>query len=271
MNRNRFRGAASHPVVAAAATAAANAAANAAAGTSNNANSPSSWAGGAGFGPNLPSYGDLSAFDVNRPGWETVRQTLYDSQQYVAAGATQLSFFQVPIGQGTSWAGGGTKSRSDTNMLLAGNLPANQEYLVQSIEVEFFPTTPTVAAAMPAANGATAIAVLINDAYIFRRAGNLILTIGSKDYLTEAPLSKFPTKTRFELHAAVSNTTATNDERIAFGDIVGRPYNIAPASLRLVSNQNFAVTLNWPEGVQAISNPARVFVRFDGILYRRSQ
>ncbi len=222
----------------------------------------------------VPSRSDASRYSVNREGWEAVRQTLYDSQQLAAAGATQLSFFNLPIGQGTSWAGGGTKSLSDTNMTLAGQLPKNQEFLMQSIEVHFYPTTPTVAAQMPAAFGAQAIAQIVNDEYIFRRAGNLVLISGSKPYLSEAPLMKFPPKTFFEITAAAADVTtagASLQTRIALGKARGRPYLLSPVDLLLPENQNFAITLNWPEGVQAIANPARVFIVIDGILYRKSQ
>lgn len=221
----------------------------------------------------IPNRQQLSQYVVNREGWEGVRQTLYDSAVYAAAGQTQLTFFAQPKGQGTGF-GGGAKTQSDTNMVLAGQLPTNQEYLIESIEILFEPTTPTVAAGMPAAFGAQAVAVQVNDAYIFRRAGNLNFIVGSKPYLEEAPLMKFPAKADFEIDAAladVSSTAASLQSRIAYAKAVGRPYMLKPASILLTSNQNFSVTLNWPEGVQAISNPARVFVTFDGFLYRRSQ
>lgn len=229
------------------------------------------WAGGGGFGPGFPSRDQAaSAYAVTTGSWEAIRQSLYDSQQYIAAGATVLTFFSVPLGQGTSWAGGGTKSTSDTNMQNAGSLPANNEFLVQSIEVEFWPTTPTVAAAMPEAYKQASGPVLINDAYIFRRAGSLSVNIGNKAYLTEAPLAKFPPKTKFVVQgAALGTTTADSISWAVFADMIGRPY--AVQGLYLQSTQAFNVTLNWNEGVQAISNPARVFVRLDGILYRKSQ
>lgn len=220
----------------------------------------------------IPNRSQLDAFNVNREGWEGFTNTLYDSAAYLAAGHTQLNFFSTPIGQGTGF-GGGAKSATDTNMTLAGQMPANQEFLVQSIEVMFCPTTPTVAAQMPAAFGAQAIAQIINDAYIFYRAGNLNFVIGSKSYCFEAPLMKFPSKAFFELHAAVADVTtagAALQSRIAFGTARGRPY-LLKAPLRIVSNQNFNLSLNWPEGVQAITTPARVVVTLDGVFYRRSQ
>lgn len=215
----------------------------------------------------VPTRAQLSKYSVNRPGWEAIKQSLYDYQVYAAAGQSQLTFFALPVGQGG-------KTNSDTNMTLAGQLPKNQEFLIQSIEVFFSPTTPTVAAQMPAAFGAQAIAQIVNDSYIVGRAGNLNLTIGSKPYLQEAPLGRFPQKAAFSVDGAladVSTAGASFQSRMAFGQWRGRPYLLDPAPLLLPENQNFSVSLGWPEGVQAITNPGRIGVILDGILYRRSQ
>lgn len=217
----------------------------------------------------VPGRAELGKYSVNRAGWEAVRQSLYDFQAYAAAGQAQLTFFALPKGQGAP-----VKTESDTNMTLAGQIPANQEFLAQSIEIHFFPTVPAVAAQNPAAFGAQAAALLLNDVYLVGRTGNLNLTIGSKPYLQEAPLGRFPAKTGFELDAALADVTtagANLQSRIAFGRWTGRPYLLSPADLLLTANQNFSVTLNWPEGVQAISNAARIGVVIDGIMYRRSQ
>lgn len=214
----------------------------------------------------IPSRQNLAKYNVNRPGWEAIRQSLYDFQAYAAAGHSTLTFFAVPNGQSS-------KTLSDTNMTLAGQLPAAQEFLVNSIEVVFFPTVPVVAADNPAAYGAGAIANAVNDVYKFYRTGNLTFTIGSKPYLQEAPLGRFPAKTQFDIKAALSQAGEVADKqgRIAFAQSVGRPYLLSPADLRLTSSQNFTVSLNWPEGVQTVVNPGRVGVILDGILYRRSQ
>lgn len=222
--------------------------------------------------PGVPDRNMLMKYAVNRPGWEAVRWSLFDSAAYAAAGVTTLAFFSLPVGQGTGF-GGGTKTYSDTNMTNAGMLPAAQEFLIKNIDVSFYPTTPTVAAQMPAAFGAQAIAQIVNDAYIFGRSGNLALQIGSKNYAADGPLMKFPPRTHFHLDAAlsdVSSTAASLQSRIAFGHAAGSHYAINP-NIYLISNQNFGVTLAWPEGVQAITNPARVFVTMDGLLYRQSQ
>lgn len=224
--------------------------------------------------PNLPGYGEMyDRYRVNRDEWEVIKQTLYDSIAYPAAGLNVGTFFSVPIGQGTGF-GGGTKNLSDTNMYLASNIPAQQAFLVQSVEIIFQPTTPTVAAQMPAVFGTQAAALIANDVYIFRRSGNLEFQIGSKDYLNEAPLSKFPSKTNFYVEGALADTTtaaAASQSRLAFANVRGPVYKLSPADLCLEANQNFSVKLNWPEGLQAITNPARIFVVLDGLLYRKSQ
>lgn len=234
----------------------------------------------------LPGYQEvMERYSVNNINqWEAIKQTLYDSVAYAAAGSTKLTFFALPIGQGTGF-GGGTKNESDTNMYMASNIPAMQAFLVQAVELIFQPTTPGnagsaagVVAQLPAATGATAAPLIANDVFYFRRAGNLQIQIGAKNYLTEAPLSKFPSKTNYTVEGALSDAgttaglaTAGQATRLAYAAIKGPVYRLSPADLLLEANQNFQVTLNWPEGAQAITNPARVFCVLDGILYRASQ
>lgn len=236
----------------------------------------------------LPNMDQLSQYVVNREGWEGVRQSLYDYQLYPAAGAAQLTFFSTPQGQGTAVqavgaAGVGAKTLSDTNMTLAGQLPSQQNFLVQSIEVMFYPNIYHVTNAVgnPAVKFVSTALLLapaiVNDEYIFRKSGNLVFTIGSKAYLTEAPMGRFPPKTNFGVNAGAAGWSAatapveSTGVTVSFPQSTGRPYMLHPASLLLNSNQNFSVQLNWPEGLQAVTYPAKVGVVMDGFLYRRSQ
>jgi hypothetical protein len=223
--------------------------------------------------PNIANLSDLSNFSVNWNQWEALTQSLYDSAPYPAAGTTGLTFFQNPIGQGTGF-GGGAKTASDTNMTLAGMLATGIMQIVTSIEVDVQPTTPTVTAQMPAVFGAQAAAQIVNDAYIIRRSGNLVFHVLSKNYLTEAPLMQFPAASDFVAEGALADTTtaaASSQSRIAWGTAAGPLYSLTPNNILLISNQNFNITLNWPEGVQAITNPARIFVRLNGIQFRLAQ
>lgn len=231
--------------------------------------------GGGAYTPGgyIPSIANLGNYNVVWNQWEATTQSLYDSISYPAAGTAQLTFFALPQGQGTGF-GGSTKTQSDTNMQLAGQLPANQMFLIREIEVNVQVTTPTVTAQMPAVYGTAAAAQLVNDAYIIYRSGNLQFQIGSKLYLAEAPLEKFPPQTQFVVEGGTTDTTtaaAASQSRVWYPSMRGRPYVLTPNNLLLQPNQNFVVTLNWPEGVQAITNPARIFVNINGWLYRKAQ
>lgn len=204
---------------------------------------------------------DLQKYRVNLPGTEYIRQSLYDFQAYPGVGQTQLTFFQVPIGQSS-------KTKFDTNMQLAGQLPAGQRFLLKCIKIAFFPgsavdTFIAVAAATPQQ---------ADDVYTFSKSGWLELFIGSKSYLTEAPLGRFPTDSGIELNNAIaSNSATTSLVKSEYARLAGRPYLIDPAIL-LEPTQNFNVSLNWPTAVALPStNAARVGVILEGYLIRNSQ
>lgn len=211
----------------------------------------------------IQNPGDLAKYRVNRPGQlEVLRQSLYDFQAYAAAGQTSLTFFQVPVGQSS-------KTKADTNLSLAGQLPAGQQFLAQSLEVYFFPGTlfPSQAPAAETIDGFT------NDVWEVRSGvAHLEFNVGSKNYLTEAPLMCFPPKARLDGWAGMSSSTtagASGFERTAYADASGRPYPIDPFIL-LESTQNFNVTITWPT-VIAITNAGRIGVVLDGLLIRNSQ
>ena len=221
----------------------------------------------------IPNRGQLDIFNVNRDGWEGYTNGLYDSNAYAAAGHTQLMFFQLPQGQGTG-VGGAAKTFTDTNMVSAGQMPSQQEFLIQGIEILFNTTVPTVVGEMPSSvESPPTILAFINDAYIFWRSGNLNLFIGSKSYCQEAPLMKFPPRAWFDVTGSIGGSTTAADtlaRAALYATAKGTCYALK-AWLRLVSNQNFNVTLNWPEGLQVIISPARVYLTLNGVQYRRSQ
>jgi hypothetical protein len=215
---------------------------------------------------NVPSRAQLARYQVKREGYEAIRQTLYDYQALAATAVTQLTFFALPVGQGG-------KTLSDTNMTLAGQLPSGLEFLVQSIEVHFEANRTGTAANLPSAIGADAVMNRINDAFTFYSSGNLTFAVLQKDYLQEAPMGRFPPKTRMMIEGAVSNAGEVADatQRLGTANAVGRPYLLSPADVLLNSSMNFSVTLSWPEGARTYTDIARVGVVLDGILYRKSQ
>lgn len=208
----------------------------------------------------IPSLDELAQFAVNRPGQvEVVRSSLYDFQAYAQAGQTQLQFFQVPKGQSS-------KTFADTNMTVAGVLPAPQSFLIESIEIYFFP------AGDPSIFGTAAAAENVNDVYDVFKSGWLELFIGSKPYLDEAPLGKFPPRCGLTGWAALSNAsteTALQATSISYASFGGPTYQLQP-NILLTPSQNFIVTLNWPTAV-AISAAGRIGINLGGVLYRNSQ
>jgi len=226
--------------------------------------------------PIVANMTDIQAYATTQwNNWEFITQSLYDSTAYPAAGTNQLLFFQVPQG-GAGGFGGGVKTASDTNMVLNGQLPSGNMFVVSAIQIEFQPTTPSVAAQLPAVFGAQAAAQIINDAYVFWRSGNFALRILAKDYSTEAPLMRFPSAADFSIQAAfadVSTAGASFQSRAAYASSYGPQYMLAPNNLLIPETTNFKATLAWPEGLQPLpsTNPARVFVRLEGMLARQAQ
>ena len=237
----------------------------------------------AGFN-SAPTLADLAKYAVNRPGQaEVVRQSLYDFLLYPEAGINQLVFFSTPAGQGVSSAPGAVvgsqKTQADTNMTNAGLLPAPQQFLIQSIELKFYPGSSVAAntfvpAKMDQFNAVAAASLnkSADDVMAFSSSGWLQLFIGSKAYLQEAPLGRFPPKTNLSLQSAVANNSATTSEVEVMNAVLsGRPYMLDPP-LALVNNQNFQVSLNWPGAVALPSGfNGRIGVVLDGWLYRNSQ
>lgn len=191
---------------------------------------------------------------------EVIKQTLYDTLIYATAGATALRFFQNPVGQGLSAAPGNAnnaKTLADTNMTQAGTLPSPQGFFVSSIEVDFQPgsvntantftpqTRASSAAAPAAATGIVQVGA-VNDVSSVLGAGFLQFNVGSKNYLTEAGLLRFPPKARFELDAAFAGNSATTANFGAANlKAGGRPYMLNPG-IAIMTSQNFEVIVNYP-------------------------
>ena len=210
----------------------------------------------------LPTLTDLAQYRVNLSNQvEGIKASLYDFQTYATAGTTQMTFFQTPIGQSS-------KTKYDTNMEAAGSLPNPKNFLVTGIEVMFFPGSAV------SIYGAGAVNKGILDQMAIFKSGYLEMFIGSKTYLTEAPLGVFPPSVGLSGFAARSDTTtagATQAAQDGYAVWAGEPYKMNPPIL-LEPTQNFNVTLNWPTAVATPSGvDGRIGVRLRGLLYRNSQ
>jgi len=196
-------------------------------------------------------------FAVFRQGFEGISQDLYDYVTYPAAGTTGLNFFQVPIGQST-------KTLADTNMINQGQLPQSQKFLVTGIRVDFLP-------ANVASSTGAVVAANANDMKAVGETGALQFTIGVKTYHQGAPLKSYPVGYRIGGDFALSDTTTAAAARVTKVDLAywaGEVRQINP--VLIPSNESFNVSMQWPTAV-SITTQARIGVRLDGILFRRSQ
>lgn len=173
-------------------------------------------------------------------------EPLYDFQTKTAAATTQQAFFQTPIGQNN-------KTISDTNMKSAGQLPLGNRFAITGIQVDLFPLMDLTGAAL---------SEWANDVQKFYHSGALQLTIGNKDFATQAPLVKFPPVNRLCVETS-SGTTAVNS---TYAAACGREY--ATNELYIQANESFSVTLS---NMAAISADARVGITLNGWLYRDAQ
>jgi len=226
---------------------------------------------------------DFSQGRVVMPGSrEAIRWTLFDHILYPLAGIQELTFYLNPQGAGiTTSLGatvGSTKTRQDTNLDAPGLLPRFQEFLIQNIQVGFYPGSsaaantflardPVVSAAAIAAGDLSAL----NDHNTFRVGGSLELNIGSKPYLEEAPLMRFPMGQHFGLSAAAATTAATDAITAGAADAFGLIYYVKP-NITLLPMQNFKVFLRWP-GLVALPSGfnARIGLYMEGAFARNTQ
>ena len=230
----------------------------------------------------FPSAADFNARRVTNPSQsEVIRQRLYDYQIYPQAGISQLTFFQTPVGQGTTSAVGATvgtaKTFWDTNMELGGQLPSGKAFMIESVEVVFFAGS-TATGFIPAseafvgASAASSQVLTLTDTNSFYQSGLLELNVLSKNYLRETPAIAFPPKANFDLSAAYGNgATTAISQGAQLLKASGRPYFVEP-SIALQPAVNFEVTLKYPSAVSLASGfNGRVGIILDGYTMRASQ
>lgn len=235
----------------------------------------------------IPTAADFDSRRVTNPMQsEVIRQRFYDYLIYPAAGVAQLTFFSQPIGQGITSALGavvGTgKTQADTNLELPNTLPSGKEFMIESIEVAFFPGsvatantyTPQNLANFNAVASVAAVSAIAgaNDVNTFYQAGIFELNVLSKNYLRETPPICFPPKAWFDLNIAISTNSATTAlVGSGYAKAGGRPYYVEP-EITLQPAVNFEALLRYPAAVPLPSGfNARVGVIFDGYFRRATQ
>lgn len=204
-------------------------------------------------------------------GEDEIYSPLYDSGTYTSGTTTSMSFFSVPIGQGTTTAPGatGTKSLADTNMQIQGSLPLGNKFYCTGVEFLIFPgVNPGRGAVADATAGQ-----FVNDIYLLSKSGVVNLRVQNRDYLTDGPLINFPPVARlggFTGSSTNLTTGAATYSEVSYASISGQPYNIVPITLE--STQAFNLSVTWPAAVTMFSaTNARIQARLRGRLIRNIQ
>lgn len=185
-------------------------------------------------------------FNVNIPGTlEVLWQPLYDTITYPAIGLTQAVFFQNPVGQ----AG---RNKALTNVTTAGVFPSMQNFIATGIQYDF------------ESNAASTVATKPDDVLIVMNSGWSEFTVGSKCFNNDAPIGKYPPQNRLDMTVGVlaAGTAAY------YAQVRGAYYEITPTLIP--SNQNFALTLQWP-ALAPITTAGTIRATLDGYLIRAAQ
>jgi hypothetical protein len=156
---------------------------------------------------------------------DVIVEPRYDTALYPAAGATLLTFFALPRGQGVSnfqTAGGAiAKTYADTNMDLAGQLPGGYYFHLLGFRI------------MPSWDISDA------DMHGIFNGGVFQFIIASKPYLT-VPMRTVPQGNGPSGSGASMNSNGY--------PTLANSFSIRLKPLDLEPTMNFQVTLTWPAG-----------------------
>lgn len=184
-------------------------------------------------------------------------QPLYDTATILAAGTTQLQFFQQQLGAagGNFAAAAASKTLADTNMDLSGQLPAGQNFRVLGFRIQpHFRMTQA-------------------DAVAWSSGAWYVFTVGQKPYL-RVPVDTLPAglgASGFYTQAAAATAAAMSHG----WPVLSNSFQTGKKPLDLSSTQNFNATIQWVAAVAVTSTaPAQpaagLIVRhyLDGFFYR---
>ena len=186
-------------------------------------------------------------------------QPLYDTNTILAAGATNLTYFAQPIGQGTSafGAAGQAKTLADTNMDLAGQLPSGQNFKILGFRVQ------------------PAFSIITADSVSWSAGAWFLFTVGQKPYL-RVPVDTLPAGCG--VYGSVFGTAATGGVLAHGIPSLNNSFQVGRKQLDLSSTTNFAASLNWlaanANTSTVIHQPAAgipVRIYLDGLFYRAMQ
>lgn len=160
---------------------------------------------------------------------QELTQPLYDSAQIPAAGALKLTFFQQPFGAGATIFGAGAKNLCDTNMTLAGQIPAGWMFTVHAIALALWSTAVTMAADL---------AIALNASWF-----ELFLGSGTQSVF-QIPAKRLTGGCGVDGYAATT-VAATSQQAAHNGAADPRAIYGLKSPLKIFGGKGFSATLNW--------------------------
>lgn len=219
----------------------------------------------------IPNSNELNRFNVTKAGErDVVRQPLYDRQVYLAAGQTQMSFFQTGI------AG---RTYNETNMTGSGALTSPNEFLVETIEFDIVPGILNVPLVQQDPAVPFVASSYIDDVAAFYNHGSVLFKTLEKARVQVAPIKRCPPANALvteSSQAMAAATLAAGPQTAYFSQAQnaragGMIYKVNP-EVRLMPNEAFVVTLNWDAPIALPSGQnAFIFCYLGGLLYRAVQ
>jgi len=185
-------------------------------------------------------------------GQDIITQPQWDSN-LIAAATTSAVYFTTPLGQGaTVWGAAGPKTLTDTNMNLAGQLPAGWAFRAYTVQFQV-------------EAGCT-----IADMVLLLNSGVLSFLVGAKSFL-DLPLVFAPAGggavVVFDAASAGTANNAVNGQQNAKNVFTLGLQN----PIELTSNENFAITVNWTASLAGLAASRRTRIMLGGVLTRGIQ
>lgn len=229
-----------------------------------------------------------SPFGNQRALLEPIVQPLY-STYLLGAGATprELLFYQYAVGATT--AGNAAvlpiATQLQTNMVAAGSFPTPKVYLASGIRLvateldatQIALITPSTASTVAGPTYTGQEVSDLDDLSKIIYGSYLRLFVGTKEYLT-VPSFLAPANTGIQGESslfALGGTTPSapvSNQRVATFHGAGRYMSFNPYNILIPSQQNFNVSLNFPQGTTpTISVSRAIYAVMDGLLGREVQ
>lgn len=210
---------------------------------------------------------------------EPIHQPMYSAYEFQSSTApSEALFFQYAVGGTVAGNAGAstTATKLHTNLPAAGFFPTPKLFLVTGLRFILPPIKYTLDDIIDATDWATGAPSgdldTLEDIIRIVYGSYLRLYVGAKDYL-EAPSWLVPGNVGVSgLAALTAGTGATNaypHASVAIPHTVGRYYAFDRYPILIPSQQNFSVSVNFPQSTKPTLNVAHIgYVVLDGILGR---